>query len=130
MKQRLFISGVQRVFAEERRTVHDFVRADPLLGRFFDAFLFEDLPASDRRADDVYLGEVGLCAAYVGFLGVNTAEKMAMDSRRPNANSTKPRLWASPASGHDTWNLHRRPRIAGMPVVRHQGQGGDSVSKR
>ena len=69
MKQRLFISSVQKEFAAERRAVHDFVRADPLLGRFFDAFLFEDLPASDRRADDVYLGEVGLCAAYVGFFG-------------------------------------------------------------
>ncbi|MFM8420170.1 MAG: ATP-binding protein, partial [Verrucomicrobiota bacterium] len=31
-------------------------------------FLFEDLPASDCRADEVYLAEVDRCALYVGLL--------------------------------------------------------------
>lgn len=69
MKQRLFISSVQKEFAKERRAIRDFVRGDALLRRFFDVFLFEELPASDRRADEAYLDEVDRCAVYVGLLG-------------------------------------------------------------
>ncbi|MFZ4618323.1 MAG: DUF4062 domain-containing protein, partial [Rectinemataceae bacterium] len=69
MLARIFISSVQKEFAAERRTIRDFVQGDPLLRRFFEVFLFEDLPASDRRADDVYLDEVGRCALYVGLFG-------------------------------------------------------------
>jgi len=60
---------VQKELAEERRGIRDFVRSDALLRRFFDVFLFEDLPASDRRADEVYLDQVGRCAIYVGLFG-------------------------------------------------------------
>src|SRR3989338_7502311 len=69
MSERLFISSAQKELAEERRAIGDFVRGDALLRRFFDVFLFEDLPASDRRSDDVYLDEVGRCALYVGLFG-------------------------------------------------------------
>ncbi|MCK4303663.1 MAG: DUF4062 domain-containing protein [Candidatus Eisenbacteria sp.] len=69
MSDRIFISSVQKELQDERRTVRDFVRGDALLRRFFNVFLFEDLPASDRRADDVYLDEVGRCAIYLGLLG-------------------------------------------------------------
>ena len=55
---RIFISSVQREFARERERLRDFLRGDPLMQRFFDVYLFEDVPASDRRPDDVYLGEV------------------------------------------------------------------------
>ena len=66
---RLFISSVQKELAVERRAVRDFVEADPLLRRFFTVFLFEDLPAGDRRIDEVYLSEVDRCNVYVGLLG-------------------------------------------------------------
>lgn len=69
MKERIFISSVQKELANERRAVTDFVRKDPLLSRFFDPFLFEDLPASDRHADKVYLHEVDRAAVYVGLFG-------------------------------------------------------------
>ena len=69
MSERIFISSVQKELAAERRAIRDFVRGDPLFRRFFDVFLFEDMPASDRRADDVYLDEVGSCALYVGLFG-------------------------------------------------------------
>src|SRR5580658_8207707 len=68
-RQVIFISSVQKELADERRAIRDFVRGDALLRRFFDVFLFEDLPASDRRADDVYLAEVGRCSIYVGLFG-------------------------------------------------------------
>jgi predicted transcriptional regulator len=66
---RIFITSVQKELAEERRVIRDYVRRDALLHQFFDVFLFEDLPASDRRTDDVYLEEVGRCSIYMGILG-------------------------------------------------------------
>lgn len=65
----LFVSSVQKEFAEERAAIRDFIQGDALLRRYFDVFLFEDLPASDRRADNVYLSEVDGCGVYVGLLG-------------------------------------------------------------
>lgn len=66
-RHRIFISSVQKELAEERRAVKTFVESDPLLSRFFTVFLFEDLPASDRRADAAYLAEVDRCAIYLGI---------------------------------------------------------------
>src|SRR3990170_2744278 len=66
---KIFISSLQKELAEERRAVKSFIEGDPLLRRFFTVFLFEDLPASDRRADAVYLAEVDRCAVYVGIFG-------------------------------------------------------------
>ena len=82
MIQRLFISSVQKELAEERQAIRDYVRGDVLLRRFFDAFLFEDLPASDRRADEVYLGEVDRCGLYVGLFG-NEYGAVASNGKSP-----------------------------------------------
>jgi hypothetical protein len=60
---------VQREFADERRALRNFIEGDALLRRFFEVFLFEDLPASGRRADEVYFGEVDRCDVYLGLLG-------------------------------------------------------------
>ena len=68
-KKRIFISSVQKELAAERRALKDYIQGDPLLGRFFDVFLFEDLPASGRRADEVYLKEVDRCDVYLGLFG-------------------------------------------------------------
>jgi len=65
----IFVSSVQKELAEDRRAVKTFIENDPLLRRFFMVFLFEDLPAGDRRADAVYLAEVDRCAVYVGLFG-------------------------------------------------------------
>ena len=69
MKQLVFISSVQKEIAAERRALKEYIHGDALLGRFFEVFLFEDLPASDRRADEVYLKEVDRCNIYLGLLG-------------------------------------------------------------
>lgn len=68
-KQRVFISSVQKELADERRVVEQFLHSDVLLSRFFEAFLFEDLPATDVRADAVYLSEVDKCDVYLALLG-------------------------------------------------------------
>jgi len=69
MKQRIFISSVQKEFSEERQALKAYILSDALLSRFFEVFLFEDLPATDRRADAVYLQEVEHCNLYLALLG-------------------------------------------------------------
>ena len=67
--ERIFISSVQKELAAERRALKDYIQGDALLRRFFEVFLFEDLPASDRRADEVYLDQVDQCVIYLGLFG-------------------------------------------------------------
>ena len=67
--QRIFISSVQKELAAERRALEEYIQGDALLRRFFEVFLFEDLPALDRRADEVYLDQVDRCSIYLGLLG-------------------------------------------------------------
>ena len=66
---RIFISSVQSEFAQEREALRDYLRGDPLMQRFFDVFLFEDLSALDRRPDALYLDEVKQSDVYVGLFG-------------------------------------------------------------
>jgi len=65
----IFVSSVQKELGQDRRALKEFIENDPLLSRFFTVFLFEDLPAKDRRADAVYLAEVDSCAIYIGLFG-------------------------------------------------------------
>ncbi len=65
----VFISSVQKELQAERQAIKSFVEGDALLRRYFTAFVFEELPASDRRADDVYLDEVDRSAVYIGLFG-------------------------------------------------------------
>jgi predicted HTH transcriptional regulator len=65
----IFVSSVQKELAFERRAVADFVRGHVLLRRFFDVFLFEELPATDRRTDNLYLEKVDAAAIYLGLFG-------------------------------------------------------------
>jgi len=67
---KIFISSVQKELAEERRGVKDFITHDPLLSRFIShVFLFEDVPAKDRKPDDIYLEQVERCDIYFGIFG-------------------------------------------------------------
>ena len=66
---RVFISSVQREFAQERRQLCDYIRTDGLLGRFFVPFIFEDMPASEVSAQKAYLTQAAECHIYLGILG-------------------------------------------------------------
>ncbi len=69
-RYKIFISSVQKELAAERRAMKDFITHDPLLSRVIsDVFLFEDIPAGDRKPDDVYLGEVEQCDIYLAIFG-------------------------------------------------------------
>ena len=69
-KLKVFISSVQSEFARERQSLFDYLHSDPLLGLFFEPFLFERLPAFDQRADSVYINEVAACDIYLGLFGI------------------------------------------------------------
>ena len=69
MKSRIFISSVQREFVKERKALAEYIRKDAILGRFFDVFLFEEVPAQERKADGVYCDEVDACDIYLGIFG-------------------------------------------------------------
>ena len=67
---RIFISSVQKEFAQIRRDLKAFLLGDAVLRRFVsEVFLFEEMPAKDRRADQVYLEEVERCDIYLGIFG-------------------------------------------------------------
>ena len=68
-RKRIFISSVQNELAVERQAIKGFMERDPLLRRFFTVFLFEDLPASDHRADEVYIAELDKSDLYLGIFG-------------------------------------------------------------
>jgi len=128
VKIRIFISSVQKELAGERRAVADFIRKDPLLCRFFELFLFEELPASGRRADAVYLSEVEHAAVYIGIFGyeygAEDAEGISPTEREFDHASAagKPRLIF--VKGIDDKGRHPKMqsliRKAGQQIIRRR----------
>ena len=66
---RIFISSVQSEFAEERAMLCHYIRTDALLGKFFEPFIFEEVPANEFPTSHVYLKEVEMCDIYLGLYG-------------------------------------------------------------
>lgn len=66
---KIFISSVQSEFAEERAMLCLYIRTDVLLGKFFEPFIFEEVPANEYPTSHVYLKEVELCDIYLGLYG-------------------------------------------------------------
>jgi len=82
-KLRIFISSVQKELAKERLAIKNFITQDPLLSRFVSSlFLFEDIPAGDRKPDDIYLEEVERCDVYLAIFG-NTYGWKNEDGKSP-----------------------------------------------
>jgi len=57
-KYRIFVSGVQKELKEERFAVKELVTQNALLEKYFNVFLFEDLPAKSKPSEKVYLKKV------------------------------------------------------------------------
>lgn len=62
---RIFISSVQSEFAEERAMLCHYIRTDVLLGKFFEPFIFEEVPANEYPTSHVYLKEVEQCLSLI-----------------------------------------------------------------
>jgi len=124
----IFISSAQKEFAEERRELKAYLHGDPLLRRFFEVFLFEDIPASDRRADSVYLDEVDSCDIYVGLFGQDygyeDAEGISPTEREFDSATAagKPRLIFIKGQNDDTRHPKMRElvRKAGKQLIRRR----------
>ena len=68
-KIKIFISSVQSEFASERKMLCEYITSDALFGRFFEPFIFENLPASNQSSKKIYLSEVEKCDIYLGIFG-------------------------------------------------------------
>ncbi|MCY4159662.1 MAG: DUF4062 domain-containing protein, partial [Bacteroidetes bacterium] len=53
----------------ERRLLRNYLHGDTLLRKFFEVFLFEDLPAIDQRPDRLFLDQVEESDIYIGLFG-------------------------------------------------------------
>jgi len=65
----IFVSSVQKELNGERTAVRDYIKTDPLLRMYFEPFLFEYVPAVDRKPEELYLSEVDGCSIYLGIFG-------------------------------------------------------------
>ena len=66
---KIFISSVQSEFSNEREMLCNYIRTDVLLGKFFEPFIFEEVPANEYSANHVYIKEVESCDIYLGLFG-------------------------------------------------------------
>ena len=69
MRFNVFISSVQKEFAQERLALADYLRTDALLSTFFIPFLFEETAATNQDPATLYLQEVANAQIYIGLLG-------------------------------------------------------------
>ena len=69
MRYKIFISSVQSEFVEARRVLTNYLSADALFRRFFDVFIFENLPAKDQNPQTAYIDEVKKCDVFILLLG-------------------------------------------------------------
>ena len=69
IRKKIFISSVQCEFLNERKQIADYIRQDALLSRYFEPFLFEELPAQDKMAQVAYLDEAARSDIYLLLMG-------------------------------------------------------------
>ena len=69
IRKRVFISSVQSEFTEERQMLFEYLTTDPLLGIYFEPFIFENIPALNTSPSMVYTHEVINCDIYLGLFG-------------------------------------------------------------
>ena len=68
-KFKVFISGNQKELRKERLAVKEAILGNAVLRKFFDVFMFEELPAKGRSPVMTYLKEVDGSDIYIGIIG-------------------------------------------------------------
>lgn len=68
-RYRIFVSGVQKELSRERRAAKESILENALLKKHFEVFLFENLPARSKSANETYLKEVDASDIYIGIFG-------------------------------------------------------------
>ena len=69
MTFKIFVSGNQSELSKERLAVKEVINDNSVFKRFFDVFLFEDVPATSQRPNMTYIGEVKNSDIFIGILG-------------------------------------------------------------
>ena len=69
MKLNLFVSSNIHEFSEERKLIKEEISKDPLLGKVFEVYLFEDENSKPDSADNRFLNEVEFTDVYIGLIG-------------------------------------------------------------
>ncbi len=65
----IFVSSPQKEFAKVRKELCYFILTDPYLKRYFDVFLFENLPAGGKSPRKNYRRYVRMSTIYLGLFG-------------------------------------------------------------
>lgn len=68
-KIKVFISGNQKELKKERLAVKEAIFENTVLRKFFDVFMFEELPAKGKPPALTYLKEVDDSDIYIGIIG-------------------------------------------------------------
>jgi len=68
-KFKVFISGNQKEFKKERLAAKEAILGNATLRKFFDVFIFEELPAKGKSPVMTYLKEVDDSDIYIGIIG-------------------------------------------------------------
>ena len=114
---RIFLSSVQKEFAQERAALRDYLRGDALMRRCFEVFLFEEMPAADRRADSLYLDELDHSDLYLGRFG----NRYGFDDTEPEI-STEERICNDDLEGGPA-------RVAGRVAARDRSFASPPVTQ-
>src|SRR3989338_2971881 len=135
MKYKIFISSVQKEFKDERKALKDYIYGDALLSRFFEVFLCEDLPASDRhpnqayidgvKKSDIYLGLFGDEYGVIGKQGVSSTHKEFLTAQQ----SGKSRLIFVKGNNDNSRDpkMQGLMRVAGKQVIRRRFQSASEL---
>lgn len=65
----IFASSPQTEFKRYRKELCYLILTDPYLSKYFNIFLFENLPANERNPQNNYLDKVQECSIYIGLFG-------------------------------------------------------------
>ena len=137
VRLRIFVSSVQQEFAQVRQDLKAFLLGDAVLRRFIsEVFLFEDLPAGDRRPDQVYLEEVGRCDIYLGIFGYGygsegpdgvSPTEQEFDHATQHGKTRLVYVWGSDEQRRAE-KMRRLVRKAGGVLVRRRIEGASALT--
>ena len=110
----IFVSSVQGELTPERQEIYDFIQGETLLRRFFDAFLFEKLPAGDQQPDEAYLDRVEKSEIYLGVFGNEygreSKDGLSSTEREFNKATELAKYRIILVKGHDDASRHPKMR--------------------
>ena len=82
-KELIFISSAQNEFENERKVIRDYLLNNRLFNKYFDVFLFEDLPSKDKSPDMLYLQKVEESSILLALYGRDYGSETSPDGVSP-----------------------------------------------